>query len=431
MTNNSTRLCGGEAPASTSDSLQPAVATPPRRINFPLPRELRDQIYGYLLHHEYTEHSTCPEHGTQDARLPCSYKFHTNILAVNRQIRKEATEVLRSNDFVRVTTNWSLDEDLKVPLVCDLAHRNHHFEHLRIEYKLHVKSLTISHDQERKLVVVRFGLIKLCRFLQLYLLTCPSFVPVVVYGTGSKDNRRRQVQIPLDKFSKYDSLIIYHGRVDKPLPESTKRHLLKPFQNLIIGGQSMEINMMLPEHEVASFKLFVAPPVTNTLPMTWRLFELAREMKAAADQRVSFFPEFDMESAKVQLGSGRLMAIKWLKMLYRVAVRQVPGLNASIKHNFEQKEDFRAIMALIKEERVADYFEHDVNYLISLVREKDGPAAFPVVDKNKLSPLQLPPLIFNFPLPDGWSKPVDWSGFLDEEIYQEMLSQGLVSAPQR
>ena len=34
------------------------------RANFPLPRELRDQIYGYLLHHEYVHEA--PYH-TRDA----------------------------------------------------------------------------------------------------------------------------------------------------------------------------------------------------------------------------------------------------------------------------------------------------------------------------------------------------------------------------
>ncbi|KAI7164123.1 hypothetical protein KC349_g975 [Hortaea werneckii] len=488
MTDNSTHLCGSEAPASTSDSPQYAVATPPKRVNLPLPREIRDQIYGYLLHHEFTEHSKYPESGRRDAGLPSSYKFHTNILAVNTEIGEEAREVLRSNDFVQVTTNWSVDEDLKaleVPIVCDLPHRNNHFDQLRIDYKLHVKSPEVRSNQDRKFVVVRSGLTKLCRFLQLYLLQCPTLVPVVLCETGIKKNRRRQITEALDKSSRFDSSIIVHDRIGKPLSEPAKRHLLEPFQNLIIGGQSMEINMMLPKHELAKFKLFMAPPVMNSLPMTWRLFELAHEMKAAADLRVlsgcitessrlyrhtafamcnfpflctesettvpdmlwdagawlglvkEFFKRGNDQfqasfaelgkSVEFEAGFEKAMVFCWLTTLCGVAEGSHSGLQV-MKHSFGQKKNFRAIMALHNSEWVADYFDHDVNYLRTLIPEDDDDetAAVPVVDKNKLSLFQLPPLIIDFPLPDGWSKPVDCFGFLDREMYEDMLSKGLL-----
>ncbi|KAI7285508.1 hypothetical protein KC343_g1000 [Hortaea werneckii] len=512
MTDNSTQLCGGEAPANTSDSTQPAVPTPPKRVNFPLPRELRDQIYGYLLHHEYTERSTYPETDTRDARLPSCYKFHTNILAVNTQIGEEATEVLRSNDFVQVTTNWYLDEGLRpleVPIVCDLAHRNGHFGHLRIDYKLHIESSEVPHAQERKFVVVRSGLTKLCRFLQFYLLQYPSDVPVVLYRTQSKEDRRRQIKLAPDEFlrSTFNSSIVVHDRVGKPLSEPAKRQLLEPFQNLIIGGQSIEITTMLPEHELAKFELFMAPPVMNSLPITWRLFELAREIKAAADQRVlsgcitearqlyrhivfsiydsplrtgremtvpDMLCEFVLidtylclamidlttswpgiagswlvladeifmrgsdqfqasfpgrgESIEVVPGCERVMVFRWLAMLRAVAERRHSGLQA-MKQGLEQKRDFRAIMALHNKEMVADYFDHDVNYLSSLIPEDENITAIPIVDKSKLSLFRFPPLVFDFPLPEGWSKPAGWFGFLDKEMYQEMLSKELVSAP--
>ncbi|KAI7238436.1 hypothetical protein KC330_g2540 [Hortaea werneckii] len=464
MTDNSTHLCGGEAPASASDSPQHAMATPPKRVNFPLPREVRDQIYGYLLHHEYTEHSKYPESSAEGAGLPSSYKFHTSILAVNTQIGEEATEVLRSNDFVQVTMNWDVDEELKaieVPIVCDLARRKAHFDHLRIDYKLHVKSLKILRSQERKFVVVRFGLIKLLRVLQSGLLGCPSLVPVVLYGTGSKDNHRHHVKKALDNYSEYNNSITVHDNVVKPLSTATKTRLLEPFHNLIIGGQSVEINKILPKHVLATFKLFVAPPVMNSLPMMWRLFELAQGVlcvlnlvdtylchaavelstpeswpgyagrwlgyaKAILEENTdcyqAFFPACDM-------GAARKMAIESLEMLCRLSTIQNTGLHATIRSLLEPMKDFRAIMALNNKEQVADYFDHDVKYLKTLVPEDDDTAVIPIIDESKLSLFQLLPLILDFALPGGWSKPTDWHGFLDTELYELLLSRGLVSAP--
>ncbi|KAI7328676.1 hypothetical protein KC315_g6522 [Hortaea werneckii] len=515
MTDNSTHLSGDEAPASTSDSPQTAVATPPKRVNFPLPRELRDQIYGYLLHHEYTEHSKYAESSAQGVRLASSYKFHTSILAVNTQIGEEATEVLRSNDFVLVTMNWSLNKALKafeVPIVCDLSYCNIQFGHLRIDYKLHAKPGCMLQD-ERKFVVIRFGLIKLCKLLQYHHLGHPSFAPVVLHGIKDASNPHHpfiRAGGAGYKRYKFGSSINVHDRVRKPLSRAKKRRLLEPFRNLIIGGQLMEIDKILPEPELANFKLFMAPPVVNSLPLTWCLLDLTREMKAAADQHVltgcftkasqlyghtlrplgqfelstkkartvpgvlcvlvlidiylcrammelstswpgdaeewlryanatlsvnadlcqAFSPEFKIGSVEIKVGSARNMALFWLAMLCRVAERHRSGLQA-IKYCFKRKENFRAIMALNDKEKVADYFDHDVNYLGTLIPEDDDDetATVPVVDKNKLSLFQLPPLIFDFPLPDGWSKPVDWFGFLDREMYEYMLNKGLVSAP--
>ncbi|KAI7514159.1 hypothetical protein KC347_g816 [Hortaea werneckii] len=487
MTDNPKKF-SGEVPASVSDLPQPTIAAPPKRVNFPLPRELRDKIYGYLHHHEYTEHSKYPESSTQDAGLPSSYRFFTSILAVNSQIGTEATEMLRSNEFVQVTINWDVDEDLEafeVPIVCDLARRKAHFVHLRIDYKLHIRSLNILRSQERKFVVVRFGLIKVLKFLQSGLLGCPSLVPVVLHGTGFKDKRRHYVNKVQDDYSKYNSSITVYDNVVKPLSTASKTRLLEPFHNLIIGGQSVEINKILPKHELALFKLFVAPPVTNSLPIMWRLFELAQGLKAVADQHVFngcntkalrlyqhiLFAHSDvlfrMERAKTVPGVLCVLVLvdtylchaavelstpeswpgyagRWLGYAMAVLEENIDcchaffpafelgshtGLHATIRSLLEPMKDFRAIMALNNKEQVADYFDHDVNYLKTLVPEDDDTAAIPIIDKSRLSLFQLPPLILDFALPGGWSKPTDWHGFLDTELYELLLSRGLVSAP--
>ncbi|KAI7476660.1 hypothetical protein KC351_g9302 [Hortaea werneckii] len=107
----------------------------PRTTFVILPRELRDQIYGYLLSHEYTK---MPPYHTrsEDARgrqskaddrdrsAAHTYSFHVNILAVNKQIRKEATEeLLRRNTFVLISWKWDRLGDLlhqfDLPIITD------------------------------------------------------------------------------------------------------------------------------------------------------------------------------------------------------------------------------------------------------------------------------------------------------------------------
>lgn len=84
--------------------------------NFPIPRELRDQIYGYLLDSEYTRISRrCDQVPDQEAKPnrsgPKAYHFHTNILAVNRQIHDETEELLyKRNVFVVISYQWPADQ---------------------------------------------------------------------------------------------------------------------------------------------------------------------------------------------------------------------------------------------------------------------------------------------------------------------------------
>jgi hypothetical protein len=77
--------------------------------NLPIPRELRDQIYGYLLDSAYTRVTRYPNgfNDTQDSTTCQSYKFHTHILAVNRTVHDEAQEYLyKNNKFIVASIDW-------------------------------------------------------------------------------------------------------------------------------------------------------------------------------------------------------------------------------------------------------------------------------------------------------------------------------------
>lgn len=95
---------------------------PDKRPNFPLPRELRDRIYDFLLdgacveeapyRHRTdlhsTDGSTAHQQEVRSISFAHTYKFHTNILAVNKQIAGEAGKTLykANNRFVLVEHLW-------------------------------------------------------------------------------------------------------------------------------------------------------------------------------------------------------------------------------------------------------------------------------------------------------------------------------------
>jgi hypothetical protein len=81
--------------------------------NFPIPRELRDMIYTYLLDGDYTRVPRRYDPISEQQNLehnqpgPKAYQFHTNILAVNHEIHDEAEELLyKTNTFVVVSYRW-------------------------------------------------------------------------------------------------------------------------------------------------------------------------------------------------------------------------------------------------------------------------------------------------------------------------------------
>ncbi|RMY45264.1 hypothetical protein D0863_16076 [Hortaea werneckii] len=126
----------------------------PRTTFLVLPRELRDQIYGYLLNHEYTKmppYHTRPavargrrsEANRRDLSVARTYRFHVNILAVNKQINKEASEELYDrNNFVVVSWKWEeLGDTLNsfdLPIITDnqtaVAKFKNHSLRLHLDY---------------------------------------------------------------------------------------------------------------------------------------------------------------------------------------------------------------------------------------------------------------------------------------------------------
>ncbi|KAF2168353.1 hypothetical protein M409DRAFT_21787 [Zasmidium cellare ATCC 36951] len=126
--------------ATSSDPTTADNATPdavaPRQV-FPLPRELRDIIYGHLLDAEQVV-APCSrdvrvaraaatgqpvETHPHDVSLAHTYEFHTNILAVNKTINEEAKKVFRKNNFVLTDVWWpnisSTLHELDVPVICE------------------------------------------------------------------------------------------------------------------------------------------------------------------------------------------------------------------------------------------------------------------------------------------------------------------------
>jgi len=75
-------------PSPATLSTMPDDGHPPR-ANFPLPRELRDLIYSYLLDSTHTRQVRLKDSKAVTDRAGNGYQFHTSILGTNRAIHDE------------------------------------------------------------------------------------------------------------------------------------------------------------------------------------------------------------------------------------------------------------------------------------------------------------------------------------------------------
>lgn len=106
-----------------------AISKKPPVANFPLPRELRDEIYEYLL---------------RPVKESRQHKFHTNLLAVNHTVHEETEEYLyHNNEFAVVSFDWGWPKGGALPPLdrisyvsqSHVARMEHH--NLRIHFVRH------------------------------------------------------------------------------------------------------------------------------------------------------------------------------------------------------------------------------------------------------------------------------------------------------
>lgn len=149
------KLSASETPDALKTPVDRALA------NFPLPPELRDHVYQYLLDGAFVNNSAKPTTGSNASVSNAAlgrrhiYDFSTSILAVNQQIHAEALQLLRErNIFVLITYQWhgfaSLLRSFGVPIVRDNCKAVQKFKHhsLRLHFKASTKNGLYLHTDE-------------------------------------------------------------------------------------------------------------------------------------------------------------------------------------------------------------------------------------------------------------------------------------------
>ncbi|KAK4544726.1 hypothetical protein LTR36_003975 [Oleoguttula mirabilis] len=260
----------------------------PPRANLPIPRELRDQVYGYLLSGEY-------------AKDGATYHFHTNVLAVNKQIHAEAEEYLyKHNVFVVVSYKWPFFEPTLLslaPIVASthvgrMTHHSLRVHASMLQSKFAKLSLYgTAHEQElaplpvRSLLLLAGDIETLCNDFQLRMFT---FEGAVVY-LASALKRGLDLQVPQGGPLVHPSAILeLRGTKYQTMTPALQNRLLLPFNGFIAECQKVSVRGDIADAaSVEVTKSIMRPNLVCMEAKKWALYETSIRIKADCDALVT------------------------------------------------------------------------------------------------------------------------------------------------
>ncbi|KAK3071568.1 hypothetical protein LTR53_008376 [Teratosphaeriaceae sp. CCFEE 6253] len=271
----------------------------PPRDNFPLPRELRDMIYSYLLHHEYVQ---APPYYNRDPaarseRSELSYRristahtfqYHVNILRVNRQISIEASKALTLNHFVLVTAQWDRLLDIAkhlydLPVVSEdpqaIAQFTHH--HLRV----HIAKPTPPHVY-LSFVIVGAALPQFCEVLMSW-----TFATQRVPTRFLSDNLpNKQLGLVLPAAACFMAEAVHTtvkllSPATTPMTTRLEARLLGPFARMITRLHEVTVigSTQCPQ-QIAALQTRMGSRFVSITPFVRQLSDLVSAIKPAVDR---------------------------------------------------------------------------------------------------------------------------------------------------
>ncbi len=285
--------------APTSQPLRPSNSTP--KINLPLPRELRDQIWGYLLIHKHVHEpvyvskvdSATDKPGIQSVNHAGTYSFQTSILATNKTIKSEADEVLDANRFIVISYDWVLMSrwlhTFDCPVITESKAQIARFQRhvLRIHLagsKLDVAGkisscLIVAADLPKMLEGFRLCLHHSEYAGQLFVQTSLESNPVVTFTVHERKDSKLVLKI----------MVQFNRAVTENLETSALEKVLAPLGGVSHVGLNVKF-MNVPtllEPTTSHLLRCMALKSGYALAMIWQVIDTAVEIKTKADRLMS------------------------------------------------------------------------------------------------------------------------------------------------
>ncbi|KAK3075899.1 hypothetical protein LTR53_000328 [Teratosphaeriaceae sp. CCFEE 6253] len=271
---------------------------PPMRDNFPLPRELRDMIYSYLLCHEYvmappfytrdpTACSERNEHSLRRISIAHTFQFHVNILCVNHEIGAEASKALALNHFAVVSALWKFLDISKhfcdLPIVSEdtqaIAKFTHHHLHV------HVGKPTPPHTL-LSFIIVGAALPMFCEVIMPWAFATER-IPTR-YLSDKVPGRQVGLVLPAALCIKAEAVytkVEFLSPAAMPMTTRLEARLLVPFASMITRLHDVTIvgSTQSPQR-IAALQARMGPLFVSITPFLRQLSDLLSALKPTADR---------------------------------------------------------------------------------------------------------------------------------------------------
>lgn len=275
------------AALNSSSGGKAVVSKAPPLVNFPLPHELRDEIYGYLL---------LPVKGSR------KHRFHTSLFAVNHTVYEETEEYLyHNNEFVVVSFEWRWSEDAALGQLPPLNWISHvSLDHVaRIRYhnmRLHFvrnggeKLEGQSNGRAQSAILLADDLPELCLSMQVHFAGISG--PAVVIGASNRRNGGRGLGISgLEHGSMLKAPEIAMELRDTKyrfMNAQLQAKLLMPFRQLTGDAVQLQITGNVPDTDAAdTMKVLMGPNIVWFEAKLWKCLEALEGVKKVADRMVA------------------------------------------------------------------------------------------------------------------------------------------------
>lgn len=320
-----TKMASLSMPSRTM-SVDTTPLTPPR-ADLPLPRELRDHIWSYLLSGEHVK--AAPYHTRKDRvdttragrtlSTAHTYRFETAVLAVNHAIHDEANKVLKQNDFVVISAIWPNITLMKykwgLPVVTDnqdhVAKFNRHTVRMHLQHPQ--RDLEPKDRRVRSMLILAGDLPDFCEMMQWQLSCTTAFWPQIVgcpEGLASKCYTVMLSSTP-SSIGRARIQLQIRSDGDKPVTPGLENLLLQNMGVMVCPGQKVVgLESLSDQKRVQATKRLMTPNWVWPNAVACSMLEAAQKLKRKADDLVrqgDFSRACDRYLSMLEVMESRLM----------------------------------------------------------------------------------------------------------------------------
>lgn len=220
---------------------------------------------------------------------------------MNKTVRQEALEILKSNHFIIVSYQWRKLDIIKhwldISIVTENATHIARFKHHDLRVHL-TDSIWCKSEKVQSFLIIASDLPKFCSAMQWLFYSVPTSAKLMTHVQGTPPHDTLTQDFPGGHVIVRTKIQFQDQAISTETP-ATAKNLLLPFAYMIHGGQKVSVINTSDslKSEVEALVTRMGPKIVWTTAMAWHMIESVTNLKSTADQLVQ---EDDLRRARTR-----------------------------------------------------------------------------------------------------------------------------------